>query len=395
MTGEGGIRARYVALLLMAAGIAGAHAKPAVKIPGKPVTPVKTSASGLAALVITNSVAVDGSALSLEAVKGGLDRVIVFPDGSVTRTQLRLFNSRLGTVSEGEGSGDVTGIFALSQKTLSILYADGRTEILNFAADHTVSILAKASTGEAVCMSWYAAGHRFSTAERKAALAQYAKRLGLTDARSKLPAVPETTPCLTQMPAPDFAAMAPRNLALASAPEGSDAWNAFDRFYAGFVAPHEGGYVDNDANGNPANFGINQGANPDIDVSSLDQPTAEQLLYQRYWLASGADQLPAALAMVQGDTAINMGVKAANDLLAQSGGDPDAYLELRSEKYQSIAAANPDKANYLSLWLARNDDLRSLIHGPDGGSDDPLSYADYTRPGWAPPPEIIGPDDRP
>lgn len=356
----------------MAAGLGAAHAAPAVPAKGA-TTPKLSGTSGLAALAVHNAVAIDGSTLSLEAVKDGLDRLIVMPDGSVTRDRFRPFNSRFGTVSEG--GGDVSGLFAVNGKTLSILYADGRSEILNLAADRSVSILAKAASGEAVCLSWHPAGHRFTTQERKAALAQYASRLGLNTIRAKAPDAPDTQPCLTQMPMPDFAAMAPASPT--AMPQDADAWAAFDRFYANFVAPHEGGYVDNDANGNPANFGINQGANPDIDVASLDQPSAEQLLYQRYWLASGADQLPSALAMVQGDTAINMGVKAANELLAQSGGDADAYLELRAGKYQSIAAANPDKANYLPLWLARNQDLSNLIHG-NGGAED-LSFAQYQR----------------
>ena len=148
---------------------------------------------------------------------------------------------------------------------------------------------------------------------------------------------------------------------------------------ASFVASHEGGYTTNDGNGSPANYGINQGANPDIDVLSLKQRRAEELLYQRYWLASGADQLPSALAKVHGDTAINMGVKTANDLLAQSGGDPATYLELRDERYRDIADSDPDKANYLSLWLARTDDLRNLIGIADRRR---YSYAQYPRRGY-------------
>ena len=367
----------------MAAAIGAAQAQPVARISANlaAVPAAKpSSAPGLGALAIKNSVAIDGSALSLEPVKNRLDRVIISSDGSVSLTQFRLFNSRFGTVSEGDGNGDVTGIFAVNQKTLSVLYADGRSEILNFAADRTVSILAKASTGDAVCLSWYPAGHRFSARDRKSALAQYARRLGLIDARladARLApsAGADASPCVTQMPMPDFAAMAPRNTDAASMPQDPASWGAFDKFYAGFVAPHEGGYAGNDGNGAPANYGINQGANPDIDVLSLSQPDAEQLLYQRYWLASGADQLPAALAMVQGDTAINMGVKTANALLAQSGGDPQTYLDLRDDKYRAIAAANPDKANYLPYWLARSGDLRSLILG--GG--DQLTYAELPQ----------------
>jgi len=151
-------------------------------------------------------------------------------------------------------------------------------------------------------------------------------------------------------------------------------WDAFHRFYSNFVAGHEGGYTENDGNDAPANYGINQRANPDVDVLALTQDQAEQMLYERYWLASGADQLPTALAAVHGDTAINLGVRAANELLAQSGGDPSTYLDLRDERYRAIAAANPDKTSYLSVWLRRNEDLRGLLNsGTDLIVDRPSS----------------------
>jgi len=120
---------------------------------------------------------------------------------------------------------------------------------------------------------------------------------------------------------------------------GRESDGGFENFYFNFLAEHEGGYTASDGNGSPANFGIKQGANPDIDVSKLTPDEAKQILHDRYWIASGADQLPAALAAVHGDTAVNMGVDAANELLAQSGGDPQIYLALREERYRSIAAS--------------------------------------------------------
>jgi hypothetical protein len=69
---------------------------------------------------------------------------------------------------------------------------------------------------------------------------------------------------------------------------------------------------------------------------------------------------------VHGDTAVNMGVDAANQLLTQSGGDPQKYLDLRDARYRSIAALNSDKAKNLPIWLARNEDLRNFIGGGFG-----------------------------
>ena len=307
--------------------------------------------SSFSAITVTGSIAVDGSKLSLTPAGDGLVRNIVFPDGSSSKTVFKFLGGGIGTVREGESRAP-TGMFQMGQGTLSILYADGRFEFLSLGADGKVSLLAK-NNGEAACLSWYPAGHRFSDAERRSALSRFAARLGMGGA-SENSACPKL----------------PQESASAAAPAGDPvAWNAFDNFYVRFVAPHEGGFVANDGNGSPANFGINQGANPDIDVAAVRQVEAEQILYQRYWLASGADQLPTPLAMVQGDTAINMGVKTANDLLSQSGGDPLTYLDLREEKYRAIAAANPQKADYLSLWLTRTEDLRDLLRGGDEVAD--------------------------
>jgi hypothetical protein len=160
----------------------------------------------------------------------------------------------------------------------------------------------------------------------------------------------------------------------------------FEDFYYAFVAPQEGGYVANDGNGSPANFGINQGANPDVEVAALRQDDAKQILYERYWLRSGADQLPQALAMVHGDTAINMGVKAANELLAQAGDDPHLYLELRTQRYHAIAAANPGKADYLPVWLARVESLREMIGGEAAPRND--RWAERRGGAWDEPREV-------
>lgn len=375
---------------------------------------VPASASPFASFAIAHNAAADGSTLSLRVVEGGLSRVIVPPGGTPKRANFILLTDRLGTVSEGEGNGDVVGLFVLGLATISTTYADGRAEILASDAAGTLSIRAKDANGEVVCSSWYPAGHRFSVAEREAALARYAKRLGLDMPASRPTARFNSPSCLSetktaQLESPPadkepqpakvnykarggvlngimarvFALYARREPAVppygditaAGRQDNSRSWDAFDRFYSSFVASHEGGYTENDGNGAPANFGINQGANPDVDVLALTQPQAEQILYERYWLASGADQLPAALAAVHGDTAINLGLRAANDLLAQCGGDPNTYLDLRDEKYRAIAAANPDKTNYLSVWLKRTEDLRDLVNN---GSD-----LDVDRPPYA------------
>jgi hypothetical protein len=367
----------YHVLAILVAGLAPACGQTAAR--GSPLT----------RFAAQNMTAVDGSRLTLQPFARGLLREIVTPGGRTIKTAFTLLNDKMGMVS-GDGSGNVVGMFALEGATITTLYSDGGSETLVFEAGRPVSLLAQKAEGETACTAWYPAGHVFSADERKAALAHYAKRLGLKLNKAEAAALEKAPGCTVEKGQKiQDAALAPRRPAVPSAPapaerhfaEGAD----FDSFYAGFVAPHEGGYVANDGNGYAANYGINQGANPDVDVVSLRQDDARQILYERYWLASGADQLPQALAMVHGDTAINMGVKAANDLLAQAGDDPLLYLDLRSERYRAIAAANPDKAGYLPIWLGRVDDLRAMIGGGTPRRDS--AYAEYPsgrrRASWA------------
>jgi hypothetical protein len=344
--------------------------------------------------------AIDGSTLALTPISGGLARKIVVADGRIKKTRFALFSDRMGVVSEGEhgGGGDVVGIFRVTDSGIAALYSDGRSEILTLNGSGGVSMVMKAPTGDVNCVAWYPAGYRSSVAERKAALAAYARRLGIDYPRNDISVKQGCTlgtddieegqrssssavynPLATYRDRPargsDFlgsiVARAPtfserKEVAKYSLPY-SEAMNpasspddGFENFYANFLAAHEGGYTDNDGNGSPANFGINQGANPDIDVWNLTQDEAKQILHDRYWVPAGADRLPTALAAVHGDTAINMGVDVANELLAESGGDPQKYIDLRDARYRGIAAQSPDKAKYLPIWLGRNEDLRNF-----------------------------------
>ena len=350
------------------------------------------SASPLAAFAAQTMTAVDGSRISLQPFARGLLREVVTRDGRTIKTAFTLLNNRLGMVS-GDGSGNVVGMFAIDGATITTLYSAGGSETLMLETGKSVSLLAQKPEGETACTAWYPAGRAFSADERKAALANYKKRLGLKMTRAELVSA-SCDAMLARMQKAQQAVMAaaappprrPPAVPPAFVPRTNEDGADWDNFYAGFVAPHEGGYAANDGNGFPANYGINQGANPDIDVASLQQDEARQILYERYWLGSGADRLPEALAMVHGDTAINMGVRAANDLLAQAGDDPLAYLDLRAERYRAIAAAQPDKAGYLPTWLARVDDLRAMIGGEARGPRYEAVYDDYPpqrrRMGW-------------
>lgn len=115
----------------------------------------------------------------------------------------------------------------------------------------------------------------------------------------------------------------------------------------------EGGYVAKDGRSNaPANFGINQKANPDIDVKNLTKDQAKQIYKTRYWDAINADSLPENMRLVAMDTAVNQGVDTAKELLAKSDNDPVKFTELRIEKYKSL-----NQSENIDGWINL-----SLIH---------------------------------
>ena len=99
-------------------------------------------------------------------------------------------------------------------------------------------------------------------------------------------------------------------------------------------------------------YGITEKDHPGVDVKNLTLDQAKGIYRKEYWDHFGCDDLPYPLDCIHFDTAVNMYNKAPQ-ILAQSGNDPAKYLSLRTERYRSIAAANPDKQKYLNGWLNR------------------------------------------
>ncbi|WP_104668697.1 glycosyl hydrolase 108 family protein [Ensifer adhaerens] len=130
----------------------------------------------------------------------------------------------------------------------------------------------------------------------------------------------------------------------------------------------EGGYSATDGNsGAPVNFGINQRANPDIDVKNLTKDQAVQLYKSRYWDAIGGDSLPAGIRATAFDAAVNQGVPWTKAALQQAGGDVAKFNQLREQRYRSIVASDPSQGKYLSNWLSRIPGDPSQGRGGDGG----------------------------
>lgn len=125
---------------------------------------------------------------------------------------------------------------------------------------------------------------------------------------------------------------------------------------------HEGGYVSNDSGKGPSNFGINQESNPDVDVANLTQDQAAKIMHDKYWVGVGADKMSAPMASVAFDTAVNMGVGKANQLVEQANGDPQKLIDLRRAEYERLATQNPEKyGKNLDGWNARLDDLEKTL----------------------------------
>ena len=147
----------------------------------------EAAAPSLDSIVGKKFVSIDGSLITLSASEGVLAREIVSANGAVQKSNFRFINDRLGTVSDARDNAKVVGVFRSGQSDINVQYADGTVETLLANTGGGVSLETRAPAGVAYCTAWYPEGHDFSTDERKAALAQYASRLGLADGGDKAP----------------------------------------------------------------------------------------------------------------------------------------------------------------------------------------------------------------
>lgn len=151
-------------------------------------------------------------------------------------------------------------------------------------------------------------------------------------------------------------------------------------FFKSFVLPHEGGLNPRDLNGSPTKYGINQAANPGVDVTKIGPDDAAKIFAEKYFATSGAAHLPPALAAVHADTAF-INPKKAAQFLTQSGGDPGKYMDEREAWMTSLVKKYPDAAKYEQAWSNRNNDLRAVA-SKLGGAQAPQVGGSTTAPGW-------------
>lgn len=134
----------------------------------------------------------------------------------------------------------------------------------------------------------------------------------------------------------------------------------------GHVLGNEGGYSPSDMNGAPVNFGINQKANPGVDVKNLTRDQAVQIYHDRYWVPSGAEHLPANMQAPYFDVYIRNPSKA-KEALAQSGGDPAKFMDITDHYFQTLAT-HPDGQKYGKAWANRDAKNRAIAMGTHVGA---------------------------
>lgn len=130
------------------------------------------------------------------------------------------------------------------------------------------------------------------------------------------------------------------------------------------VLANEGGFAPKDMNGKPVNFGINQGANPDLKVKDLTREQAIQIYHDRYWVPSGAESLPANMQTPYFDVYIR-NPKFAKVALAKSGGDPAKFMDLADNYFGGLAKNNPSAKRYAQAWANRDAGNRAIATGSD------------------------------
>lgn len=155
----------------------------------------------------------------------------------------------------------------------------------------------------------------------------------------------------------------PRLGGTVAAPGGA---SSFDQSMVSIRQSEGTALVAEDNGAGRARFGITERSHPaawaDGDVT-MEEANA---IYKRdYWDAIGADDLPAGMAHMAFDTAVNMGVGRARQLLAQAGGDVTKFAQLRRDEYRRIAAEDTDGSSrqYLAGWLDRTDKVEMEARG--------------------------------
>jgi len=100
-----------------------------------------------------------------------------------------------------------------------------------------------------------------------------------------------------------------------------------------------------------------KGLGPGDVCRDLTDSQAQQIYYERYWLASGADKLSPSTAIAVFDHAVNAGVGAAKGILAQCGDNANCVIQARYADYKTKSNC----PQYCQAWFNRVNDLVKFL----------------------------------
>lgn len=109
-------------------------------------------------------------------------------------------------------------------------------------------------------------------------------------------------------------------------------------FALAVVLESEGGYVwDKNDPGGETNWGISKRSYPHLNIADLTLDEAKAIYKADYWNAISGDILPAALAVVSLDIAVNHGPGRLHEWLGEAPHDAVSLSERRLEHYISLS----------------------------------------------------------
>jgi murein DD-endopeptidase MepM/ murein hydrolase activator NlpD len=144
-----------------------------------------------------------------------------------------------------------------------------------------------------------------------------------------------------------------------------------------------------DTGGN-TKFGIAQNGNPGVNVTTLTLAQAESIYQNKYWNATGCNQLPNPLCIVHFNAAVNNGPGRASQFLEtatntssssaaisaaagysaqQAQTAAAAYMNAQQNFYNDLANGNPSKyGKYLNGWTNRMASLKTYVASSSAAS---------------------------
>lgn len=131
------------------------------------VQPASAAQSTIGKIAGKKFTAADGSSLTFLAYKGGMAREIHTANGATIIETYALKDADDGTVSGADGGA---GTFKITAAGFSTDYNDGRSEMLASNGAGGLRMMLHTASGDLTCTAFYPEGHRFSDAERQAAL---------------------------------------------------------------------------------------------------------------------------------------------------------------------------------------------------------------------------------